>query len=594
MFTSVLAAIEDARNLIVDNMVLDTTDPDFYLEVKSWIRTSTGRVDAASDLSQPWNGLPRPEPDPAQFNDYLDAATDAFIASYDSGDYRDAIRRSLTLQFHYRSPDFVTLMSLHAKNFLPWPHMDRDEAYKVSSRLFMQSSLRHIAEDVPNTFRPSVLVYPATYSMQQSIIEDCMAQNRTPTYEERIKYALARAVDAGPCNHLQSGRFKPRRVDDALAFLRDLEVVLKNSRRVRGWLSELNTALANEKASTAQLLGPPSSTTSSVLRLSEAVAASQRDKDAVGARAAFDAFPILGRRALQARSSRTWGVELEVVDAGNVHAVDFQAPQHKGKLLVQKSLDVPQGWAAVRDGSLRNMVGDGKFYDPWEFVSPVFTRTFDPGLQHLCDQIKSTVAYARAGVHVHVGAVDRDGVPLQTMHINRLFTLYYANAPLFVPILERKTDEFCKPFDFAEWAEGWYPRGTPRKPRRPLSPRDPRFARRRAPLLPDAVAQAKARVARYKSQPDDNTHRYRDVNVESLVKHGTIEFRGLGAVYDYEHIVKWAWMCREMVNLAASNIPLAPFVNAPTLDAFMFLLRDHARESLGVAKRDTQPVGWAS
>jgi len=54
------------------------------------------------------------------------------------------------------------------------------------------------------------------------------------------------------------------------------------------------------------------------------------------------------------------------------------------------------------------------------------------------------------------------------------------------------------------------------------------------------------------SQADD---RYRDINLQAYNAHGTIEFRAMGPVYDYKHLVRWAWLCRELVNISKLDLP---------------------------------------
>lgn len=350
---------------------------------------------------------------------------------------------------------------------------------------------------------------------------------------------------------------------------------------------ELLAALMDWQRYGPKSLAQPPSPPDQAASLKGMLDKARSNKDDSGSLAAFQGFPVLGRRATMAKASRSWGAELEVTDAGHVYSLgaDMKSP---GQRLVAKSLDVPKGWAAVRDGSLRNMIGDGKWYDPWEFVSPIISTTFDPGLKQLCDQVDGTVKYQRAGVHIHVNATDRDGNRLTRQQIDRLLFLYNSVSPLFDPILMRRTREFCKPYDLDEWVEGWRRRSYPEKAARYL-PGDPRHGIRGVgPGSEDVVENVAQRMRLYKTghADRDNIHRYRDVNVESLAKHGTIEFRALGAVYNYEHIVKWAWMCREMVNYAASPRPLPFLTGVTTLDEFLYRLRSVAVESLSLSRSE--------
>lgn len=49
--------------------------------------------------------------------------------------------------------------------------------------------------------------------------------------------------------------------------------------------------------------------------------------------------------------------------------------------------------------------------------------------------------------------------------------------------------------------------------------------------------------------------RYQTVNICSLRSHGTIEFRAMGNVYDYETLVRWAHFLRELINMAKRGVP---------------------------------------
>lgn len=52
----------------------------------------------------------------------------------------------------------------------------------------------------------------------------------------------------------------------------------------------------------------------------------------------------------------------------------------------------------------------------------------------------------------------------------------------------------------------------------------------------------------------DKGDRYVTLNLQSLNRHGTVEFRAMGPVYDYDYLVRWAMFCREMVNIAKAGV----------------------------------------
>lgn len=170
-------------------------------------------------------------------------------------------------------------------------------------------------------------------------------------------------------------------------------------------------------------------------------------------------------------------------------------------------------------------------------------------------------------------------------HVSRLLEAYSLISPLLFPVIRRRTAEFCQPMDYTEWAEGWYrfPNSVPKKPHRL------KLTRKIAKTINDPRKNVEQRMAKYKrthsgSPTADNWGRYREVNIEALSKHGTIEFRSMGAIYNYEYLTRWAWMCRELTNYAQSTKPIKPFYTMKTLEEVLNFLELHAVEKLSPRK----------
>lgn len=285
----------------------------------------------------------------------------------------------------------------------------------------------------------------------------------------------------------------------------------------------------------------------------------------------WNAFPVLGRRAGNANASRTYGVELEITDAGKIR------------------FDAASGWKQERDHSLREQIGDGNKYDPWEFVSPILGKMYDKGLWMICDQADGTVKYRGAGVHVHVSATNSRGKVMTTAEVSRLLEIYNLASHLLEPVIQRPADrgKYCSPTNFAQWAKGWFIRGASSKPHRQRN----QFQR----IEQDAVENAKlwAQVTHGPNHDAEPTEwrRHQELNLQALNKYGTIEFRSMGPVYSYEYLTRWAWLCRELMNYAQSDHPVAPFYQLTTLEELLLLINATAVEKLSLPKKkNVSPV----
>jgi len=300
--------------------------------------------------------------------------------------------------------------------------------------------------------------------------------------------------------------------------------------------------------------------------------------DASTAREQFEALPMVGARAANAKTNRTWGIELEIIDAGAI------------------AFDAAGGWRRERDGSLRSQIGDGRTYDPWEFVSPILDQTYSQGLWMICDQAQHTVKYHKAGVHIHVAATTRKrkeydrrtkrsrivgGDRMTTAQMSRLIELYATVSPLLDPIIARtKTREFCVPTKVDQWADGWFEAPTSKKPHRV------RPARTRKD---DAIQNAKfwAQVTKGPNHDTEPTNwkRHQELNLQALNKYGTIEFRSMGAIYDYEYLTRWAWLCRAMVDFAQSDAPIGQIYHLTDFDSLARMLNARSGEPLSLGRK---------
>ncbi len=233
-------------------------------------------------------------------------------------------------------------------------------------------------------------------------------------------------------------------------------------------------------------------------------------------------------------ASRTWGIEVETGAGRHITTI-------------------PDGWDRRSDGSLSSAYDEEQYIDPadcpeWnhsdpdnddffdldedtcdhcgtvyqggggrsgdcvEVVSPIITSVHSDGLRSLTDDLEPHPVTQTAGLHVHVGA---DG--LTAGQIRELILGYDAIEWLIEASYQRQSRGYCK--------------------------------RRSARELIEIARHAKS------SNPTPRDmlkgDRYVTVNLNSLSRHGTIEFRAMGPVYNYDHLTRWAMFCREMVNSVA-------------------------------------------
>jgi hypothetical protein len=242
-------------------------------------------------------------------------------------------------------------------------------------------------------------------------------------------------------------------------------------------------------------------------------------------------------------SSRTWGIEIETVRGGYCTR--------------------PPGWEETTDGSLTDS-GSCDCYDNdedcncdneaegKEFVSPILNSFNSSGLLTLCDEI-SNAGYKREsdttpGIHVHVGAGD-----LSVTDIARLMVAYSAVSRLIEPLYHREVRNYCK--DTTNENLRWW------------------------------LSKSRDYIRNFGSVPaprdichDQPADRYYDVNLYSLAKHGTVEFRAMGPYYSYDHLVRWAWFVREMVNVSKLGIHQREWTSCRSFEDVIAVLRKYGSE----------------
>lgn len=272
----------------------------------------------------------------------------------------------------------------------------------------------------------------------------------------------------------------------------------------------------------------------------------------------------------------TWGIEVEAAGARGVYA--------------------PEGWDRKGDGSLRSAYDDGEaFIDPidcpendhreyieeengeevgnpdyvdeyWcsycgeqeanddddtaEFVSPILHSFHSRGLEQLLSDLQNEPQNDSAGVHVHVGASH-----LTPKQVANVVLGYQLIEPIIEASYRRTLREYCRP--------------------RPTSD---------VHQLAKSAKSAKVTHVSRNSYRDNESEalyfgdRYHSVNLHSLRDHGTIEFRAMGPVYEYEHLIKWASFCREMVNSVANGAGPRQWAAVKNWDDLMALFAKYGVE----------------
>lgn len=279
-----------------------------------------------------------------------------------------------------------------------------------------------------------------------------------------------------------------------------------------------------------------------------------QSQDSETAHLEFAKIPLL---PLGTSSSRTWGIEIETTRANETSRPNGWRSEYDGSLPGGSAGECDCGCEDCYDGDEHCDDRDSDCYrnadesSSREFVSPILEHYNSAGLRKLCADLGTDEHEdAAAGIHVHVGADD-----LSVVDVANLLLAYSAVEKLFTPLLHRKSRSYCKPTTTAQ-LRWWLAQVREYRKNNPTSWPEPRLIAHNA--------------------PDD---RYYDVNVQSLSKHGTIEFRAMGAWYDYEHLARWAWLVREMVNVSKLGIELREWTRCKSISDVVALLRKYGTEA---------------
>lgn len=194
--------------------------------------------------------------------------------------------------------------------------------------------------------------------------------------------------------------------------------------------------------------------------------------------------------------------------------------------------------------------GDG---DCVELVSPILTSMHSRGLNQICEDLEHSPRTDSAGIHVHVEAKDLTGAQIQQLvmsydHIEFLIEASY----------DRVSRGYCK--------------------------------RRSAGELIEVARSAKVAKDLRSIRKGD---RYVTVNLQSLDYHGTVEFRAMGPRYNYDHLVRWAMFCREMVNCAKNGATSKHFAKVKTWDDVLAIFAKYGSEyrlAAGLAEPEIMAV----
>lgn len=318
----------------------------------------------------------------------------------------------------------------------------------------------------------------------------------------------------------------------------------------------------------------------------------------------FQHLPILPRKTL---SSRTWGIEIEAVNIEMVQTPEYWELKSDGSLrglshssqpsrtkpapeAVQSSFDHPvpstehysddcpsvtpnvtgdydrcncgnwDDWDAYEEASRewrRNnptVAYSGRETRTGEWNSPVLRSYHSRGLKYLTDQLEERNTNDSAGIHVHVGAKD-----MTIDQAIQLSVMYAAIEPLFEQEYMRgENRHYCKPMGVEELA-GRFKTGKAVK----------------KAILSDPSRKGSPPMARDMSF----SARYWAVNLASLQSHNTVEFRSMGPVYNYEHLIRWAYLCREMVNVAIAGVPQREWAKVKTMKDLVVLFSKYGKET---------------
>jgi len=249
-------------------------------------------------------------------------------------------------------------------------------------------------------------------------------------------------------------------------------------------------------------------------------------------------------------SSRNWGIEVEVAGArgcerpagwgkkgdGSLRSAYLphdDENRHRDRIWVEDDENSGDGhWinnpnftsydSCVECMTYRANNGDSDGYgDTAEFVSPILHSYHSKGLEKLLVQVNEQPQNNSAGVHVHVDASD-----LTVKHIGSLVYGYSVIEPLLEASYQRTKRQYCRT----------------------------RPAQDNVAIVKSVKELSKDIGTLFDKESLYTGDRYVTLNLQALSDHGTVEFRAMGPVYDYEYLIKWAHICRELVNVAKAGV----------------------------------------
>lgn len=248
---------------------------------------------------------------------------------------------------------------------------------------------------------------------------------------------------------------------------------------------------------------------------------------------------------LVGEASRAWGIEIEVAGA--------------------RGVNLPKGWFEMGDGSLVSpyreagvcdcdchacdkghhdcndqlCFGDPNEDDCNEFISPILRDVYEHGISEICSEARFEPQNDSAGIHIHV-----DAYGVTPRQIAAVMFAYALLDPILEESYERVSRAYCQK----------------------ISGKDVQRVEHAANQATQKEVWKLAVLERDLA-----------VNLHSLAKHGTIEFRAMGPVYDAKTLHKWAMLCREIVN-AAMEAPIESWVGIKDVPALLDQFRKYGKE----------------
>lgn len=251
------------------------------------------------------------------------------------------------------------------------------------------------------------------------------------------------------------------------------------------------------------------------------------------------------------KSSRSWGIEVEVSGALGVKRQPGWGAKGDGSLYSpydehrnshESGTWEPDTCEACKIAYPASMNGDSECR---EFVSPILSSFHSRGLEAMMVQINTQPQNDSAGVHVHVGVDD-----LTVKQIGSLVYGYSVIEPLIESSYERETREYCKNRETRELVK--------------IGQSVKELMRSNQPFSRDSIYQG---------------DRYVSLNLCAIEAHGTVEFRAMGPVYNYDTLIRWAYFCREMVNVAKAGVSFSEWNSIDSFDKLKSLFIRKGKES---------------